>query len=128
MSHPLLFIAAINGFLSVCFGAFGAHGLETTLQPEQLETFRTGAQYHMYHSLAIFGSGLLATQNPKERLPRISGYLFLLGIFFFSGSLYILGLSGLRSLGAIAPIGGLFFLAGWSVICVFGLKPKTKKD
>jgi uncharacterized membrane protein YgdD (TMEM256/DUF423 family) len=128
MSHPLLFIAAINGFLSVCFGAFGAHGLETTLQPEQLETFRTGAQYHMYHSLAIFGSGLLDIQNPKERLPRISGYLFLLGIFFFSGSLYILGLSGLRSLGAITPIGGLFFLAGWSVICVFGLKPKTKKD
>jgi uncharacterized membrane protein YgdD (TMEM256/DUF423 family) len=82
----------------------------------------------MYHSLAIFGSGLLAIQNPKERLPRISGYLFLLGIFFFSGSLYILGLSGLRSLGAIAPIGGLFFLAGWSVICVFGLKPKTKKE
>ena len=128
MSNPLLFIAAINGFLSVSFGAFGAHGLEATLQPEQLEAFRTGAQYHMYHSLAMFGSGLLSIQKPTERLPKLSGYLFLIGIFFFSGSLYILGLSELSWLGAITPIGGLFFLSGWTVICVFALKPKTEQQ
>ena len=128
MSNPLISVAAINGFLSVSLGAFGAHGLEGTLQPDQFEAFRTGAQYHMYHSLAIFGSGLLSNQNPKERLPKISGYLFFIGILFFSGSLYIVGLTDLHWIGAITPIGGLFLLSGWSLICLCGLKPRAKTE
>ena len=122
MSQPLLFMAAINGVLAVSIGAFAAHGLESIMQPDLLQTFQTGVEYHMYHTLALFGTGLLNLHFPNERLPKISSYLFLLGILFFSGSLYALGLTGISWLGAIAPIGGLFLIAGWGAICLFGFK------
>ena len=121
MSQSLLLIAGANGFLAVSIGAFAAHGLESFLSPERLQTFQTGVEYHMYHSLALFGVGLLGLYYPNESLPKISGYFFLLGILFFSGSLYILGITDIRWLGAITPIGGLFFLAGWGALCIFGL-------
>ena len=127
MFQPLLLIAGANGFLAVSIGAFGAHGLESFLFPEQLQTFQTGVDYHMYHSLALFGVGLLSLYYPNERLPKVSGYFFLLGILFFSGSLYMLGITDIRWLGAITPIGGLFFLAGWSALCIFGLKSNNIK-
>ena len=127
MFQPLLLIAGANGFLAVSIGAFAAHGLESFLSPEQLQTFQTGVDYHMYHSLALFGVGLLSLYSPNERLPKVSGYFFLLGILFFSGSLYILGITDIRWLGAITPIGGLFFLAGWGALCIFGLKSNNIK-
>ena len=122
MPQPLLLIAAINGLLAVSIGAFAAHGLEPFLHPERLQTFQTGVEYHMYHTLALFGTGLLSLYSPNEYLPKLSGYFFLLGILFFSGSLYILGITGISWLGAIAPIGGLFFLVGWGLLCIFSLK------
>ena len=127
MFQPLLLIAGANGFLAVSIGAFAAHGLESFLSPEQLQTFQTGVDYHMYHSLALFGVGLLSLYYPSERLPKVSGYFFLLGILFFSGSLYMLGITDIRWLGAITPIGGLFFLAGWGALCIFGLKSNNIK-
>ena len=127
MLQPLLLIAGANGFLAVSIGAFASHGLESFLSPEQLQTFHTGVDYHMYHSLALFGVGLLSIYYPNERLPKVSGYFFLLGILFFSGSLYMLGITDIRWLGAITPIGGLFFLAGWGVLCIFGLKSNNIK-
>ena len=127
MFQPLLLIAGANGFLALSIGAFAAHGLESFLPPEQLQTFQTGVDYHMHHSLALFGVGLLGLYYPNERLPKVSGYFFLLGILFFSGSLYILGITDIRRLGAITPIGGLFFLAGWGALCIFGLKSNNIK-
>lgn len=124
MTHIFLVLASLNGFLAVAFGAFAAHGLRERLSPEMLSTFQTGAQYHMYHALALFGVGLLALNFPAATLPRISGYLFQLGIILFCGSLYALSITGIRWLGAITPLGGLAFLAAWGILCWFALNPR----
>ncbi len=108
--------AAISGFLSVALGAFGAHGLKSRLSAEMLDIFETGVRYQMYHTFA-----LLATAWACERwagsLTTSAGWLFIAGTVVFSGSLYVLSLSGIRWLGAITPLGGLAFLAGW--LCLF---------
>lgn len=124
MQKNLLLYASINGFLAVTLGAFGAHGLESILNSDLLATFHTAVEYHMYHSLALLGTALLAFQFPQEKLVRIAGNLFLLGILFFSGSLYVLALSGISWLGAITPIGGVFFLAAWATLFWFGFNLK----
>ncbi|HBN13570.1 MAG: hypothetical protein CMQ46_10305 [Gammaproteobacteria bacterium] len=109
-------IAAINGFLAVALGAFAAHGLRARLPEDLLAVFQTGVQYHMYHALALFGVGLLCMQYGESTLLRASGWAFVIGIVIFSGSLYILSLSGIRWLGAITPIGGVAFLTGWLLL------------
>lgn len=121
MPNLFLALASINGFIAVALGAFAAHGLRSRLTPELLNTFQTGVQYHMYHALALFGVGLLALQFPNTNLIRIAGFLFMAGIILFSGSLYVLALSGIRWLGAITPLGGVAFLAAWGCLCWFAL-------
>lgn len=116
MNHLFLVLASVNGFLAVALGAFAAHGLKNSLTPDLLATFQTGVQYHMYHALALFGVGILALYYPTQSAVRLSGYLFLAGIVIFSGSLYVLSLTGIRWLGAITPIGGVAFLAGWALL------------
>ena len=120
MPNLFLTLAGINGFLAVGIGAFGAHALRDRLTPELASTFQTGVQYHMFHTLALFGVGLLLLAMPQATLPRISGYLFTVGIALFSGSLYVLVISGIRWLGAITPLGGLCFLAAWGCLAWFG--------
>ena len=117
MTKLFLMLAGINGFMAVALGAFAAHGLRDRLSPELLNTFQTAVQYHMYHALALFGIGLLAVNYPSSTLLKYSGYLFLIGIVLFSGSLYVLSISGVRWLGAITPLGGISFLAAWA--CLF---------
>lgn len=116
MNNLFLVLAGVNGFLAVALGAFAAHGLKNILGPDLLATFQTGVQYHMYHTLALLAVGILALQFPGQSGLRIAGYLFLAGILIFSGSLYVLALSGIRWLGAITPIGGVAFLAGWAML------------
>ncbi|MEY3668272.1 MAG: hypothetical protein RL572_1812 [Pseudomonadota bacterium] len=116
MNNILLVLAAINGFLAVSLGAFAAHGLKSMLGPDLLATFQTGVQYHMYHALAMLAVGVLVAQFPAQTGLRVAGYLFMAGILIFSGSLYVLALSGIRWLGAITPIGGVAFLAGWATL------------
>lgn len=113
----LISIGATAAVLSVMAGAFGRHALERQLEPRALEIFDTAARYQMYHSLAIL---LVAALAPRlgGKAPII-GRWFLAGIIIFSGSLYALALSGLRMLGAITPIGGLCFWAGWISLAVF---------
>ena len=117
-----LILASINGFLAVALGAFGAHGLRNSLSPELLSSFQTGVQYHMYHALALLGIGILTLHNPGSMLLKSSGYLFLLGIVLFSGSLYVLSISGIRWIGAITPIGGVSLLAAWALLFLFALQ------
>jgi len=104
-------LGAVSGFVAVAAGAFGAHALRARLSPELLAVFETGARYQMYHALA-----LLAVAWMLGRWPARAGWLFLAGTVLFSGSLYLLALTGIRWLGAITPLGGLAFLAGW--ICL----------
>ncbi|MBC55281.1 MAG: hypothetical protein CMQ34_15745 [Gammaproteobacteria bacterium] len=124
---PNLFIAlaAINGFIAVGLGAFAAHGLKNRLPEDLLAIFQTGVQYHMYHALALFGVGLLAMQMSDSNLLRASGWAFVVGIVIFSGSLYVLSLSGIRWLGAITPIGGVAFLTGWALLAIAMLARRT---
>jgi uncharacterized membrane protein YgdD (TMEM256/DUF423 family) len=111
--HRTLFIAALNGLIVVLLGAFGAHALETRIPPSLLETWQTGVQYHMFHTLALFGAGLLQREPALQAAMKRVATFFLAGIVIFCGSLYVLALSGLTWLGMITPIGGLLFLAGW---------------
>jgi uncharacterized membrane protein YgdD (TMEM256/DUF423 family) len=103
---------ALNAFLAVACGAFGAHALKRRLDGERLAVFETGARYHIYHSLALVAVSWLATMRGTGA--NAAGTLFLAGIVLFSGSLYALALSGVRKLGAITPLGGLCFLLGWA--------------
>jgi uncharacterized membrane protein YgdD (TMEM256/DUF423 family) len=104
--------AAAAGFLGVAFGAFGAHALRARLSPEMLAVFETGVRYQMYHAFAAIAAAWAFARWPK-RVFGTAGVLFLAGIVVFSGSLYALALTGERWLGAITPLGGLAFLAGW---------------
>jgi len=112
---------AISGFLAVALGAFAAHGLKARLTPDLLTIFETGVRYHMYHALALLAAAWACTKWPGN-WSSYSGWLFLAGTLIFSGSLYILAISGVRWLGAITPIGGLAFLAGWICLALAALK------
>lgn len=103
---------SVSGFLAVAAGAFGAHALRSRLAPEQLAVFETGARYQMYHALALLAVAAALGRGPQPLL-RAAGWLFLAGTIVFSGSLYALSLSGARWWGAITPLGGVLFLAGW---------------
>jgi|TARA_B110000263_G_scaffold162630_1_gene141524 uncharacterized membrane protein YgdD (TMEM256/DUF423 family) len=122
MSKLIIILAGVNGFLAVSIGAFAAHMLLDRLNPELLNTFQTGVQYHMYHALALFGIGLMMLNFPASNLLRISAYLMMAGIVLFPGSLYLLSITGIRWLGAITPLGGLCFLTAWALIVWFAAK------
>ena len=112
MQRLFLSFAAASGFLSVCLGAFAAHGLRNQISPESLAIWQTGVQYQMYHALALLAVGLLYGSHASKAL-KLSGLAFILGSFLFSGSLYALALGAPKMLGIITPIGGLGFLVGW---------------
>ncbi len=107
-----LMVAAINGALAVAAGAFAAHGLEGRLDTHALETFETGARYHMYHALAL-GLGALAMRGAAVTPAQAACGFFLTGIVLFSGSLYLLALTGMRAFAFVTPFGGVAFLIGW---------------
>lgn len=111
-------LGALNAFLSVLFGAFGAHALKTRLTVDMMSVYHTGNQYHFYHALGLLLVGVIATQLPDSALLRSSGWLMQTGIVLFSGSLYVLAISGVRWLGAITPLGGLAFLAAWLLLAM----------
>jgi uncharacterized membrane protein YgdD (TMEM256/DUF423 family) len=117
MDRTFLLVGALAGFLAVTFGAFGAHALRERLSPEMLTVFETGVRYHMYHALALM---LVSAMMPRMGgwLVVASGWLFTAGIVLFSGSLYLLALTGVTIFGAITPIGGLAFLAGWACLAI----------
>jgi uncharacterized membrane protein YgdD (TMEM256/DUF423 family) len=121
----ILQLAGLSGALAVGLGAFGAHSLEALLiQNGRLETFQTAVNYHFYHTLALFGIGVLALLKPNWKIISFAAWCFVLGIVIFSGSLYVLSLSGITWLGAITPLGGLAFILGWSSLAYFSFKNK----
>lgn len=113
MDKLFFIFAALLGGLGVALGAFGAHALEARLSEDLLATFETGVRYHFYHALALIGVVVAIGRWPGSSLPVIAGWLFVVGILVFSGSLYLLAFTGARWLGAITPIGGVAFIAGW---------------
>ena len=117
MDRLFLIIAALSGAVSVGAGAFGAHALRARLEPRLLEVFQTGAQYQMYHALALVGVAWVASRWPGA-LSTASGWLFVAGTVLFSGSLYAMALTGVRALGAITPLGGVCVIAGWVTLAL----------
>jgi uncharacterized membrane protein YgdD (TMEM256/DUF423 family) len=116
-----LSLGSIGGALAVMIGAFGAHGLKGKLSEEMLSIYKTGVEYHFYHTLALLVIGLVA-MHFKSALLTASGWSMLVGIILFSGSLYALSISGIRVLGAITPIGGLLFIVGWVLLATAVIK------
>jgi uncharacterized membrane protein YgdD (TMEM256/DUF423 family) len=112
MERVFLVAGAISAGLAVGLGAFAAHGLRGRLTPDLLTTFETGARYHMYHALALLVVAWASARWPGGSISA-AGWLFLLGTLLFSGSLYLLAVTGHRWLGAVTPFGGAAFIAGW---------------
>jgi len=116
MAKTVLTSAAVSGFLVVALGAFGAHALKDTLSPEAMAVYKTAVQYQMFHTSVLLVIGLLMLKFPLNRTLRWSGYLMLVGMLLFSGSLYVLSWSGVRWLGVITPFGGVLILIGWLLL------------
>lgn len=112
-----LVVSALLGGLGVALGAFGAHGLKKIVDPDLLQVWETGVRYHLFHTLALFGIGLLRRQIEGTAL-TVGGWLFVAGITIFSGTLYLMTVTGARWLGAITPIGGLSLIAGWVALAI----------
>jgi uncharacterized membrane protein YgdD (TMEM256/DUF423 family) len=125
MAQIFLLIAAILGGLSVAGGAFASHALRERLAERALEIFETGARYQMYHALALLLVALLLSQaETAQSWLTIAGFAFIAGVLLFCGSLYGLSLSGIKILGAVAPLGGVAFLIGWGCLAVAALSYK----
>lgn len=112
MDRTFFAVGAVSALISVAAGAFGAHALKGRLDAEMLSVFETGARYQMYHALALMAVAWAVTRWPGSWVVA-GGWLFIAGTILFSGSLYLLSLTGIRVFGAITPLGGLAFLAGW---------------
>lgn len=116
MNRTFVGLGAICAFLSVAFGAFGAHALKKVLTADMLANYQTGVQYQMMHALGLIAVGLAFAAIPDSRQLRWAGWFMFAGIVIFSGSLYVLSLTGIRTLGAITPIGGVAFFC-WAGEC-----------
>jgi uncharacterized membrane protein YgdD (TMEM256/DUF423 family) len=113
--RQLTVLAALNMVVAVGAGAFGAHGLKRLVGPDLIAVWQTGVLYHLVHALGIFALALLSARLPSSLLPLAGGLMFA-GIVLFSGSLYVLALTGARWLGAVAPLGGTAFLVAWALV------------
>ena len=123
MSSGWFGIGAIAAAIGVMLGAFGAHGLKSRVDSDLLVIFETGVRYHMYHAIGLLAVGWAASRWPGGWVTA-SGWLFLVGILVFSGSLYVMTLTGARWLGAITPIGGAAFIAGWIALALAALEAR----
>ncbi|MCU9613351.1 DUF423 domain-containing protein [Caldibacillus lycopersici] len=117
-----LFLGALYGFLSVAFGAFGAHILEGRIDAKYIETWQTGVTYQMLHAGALLVIGILMNKFPGSSLLNWSGWLMFVGVILFSGSLFVLSTTGIKVLGAITPIGGVCFLVAWLLLMIGSVK------
>lgn len=116
MERTFFVIGSLLGSLSVALGAFGAHALRDRIEASLLANYQTGVSYMFYHTLALFIVVLALTRWPGSSQPVWAGWLFVIGIVFFSGSLFLMAFTGMRWLGAITPIGGVAFIAGWLLL------------
>jgi uncharacterized membrane protein YgdD (TMEM256/DUF423 family) len=121
VERQFLVLGAISGFIGVAAGAFGAHALKARLTPEMLGIFEVGVRYQMYHALALIACAWAVKKWPGA-LVTASGWLFVAGTIVFSGTLYVLALTGARWLGAITPLGGLALLAGWLCLALAAIR------
>lgn len=125
MSRIFLALGAVNAFLCVALGALGSHGLKSVLTANMLANFQIGVQYHFYHAIGLMLVGLTMERLPQVRALKFSGMLMMAGIVLFSGTLYIVSLTGWRGMGIVAPLGGSSFMAGWLLLAYAVWKNKS---
>jgi len=118
MSQTFIILGSFNAFLAVALGAFGAHGLKPILSESLMAVYQTGVQYHSMHALGLIGIGILAQNVRNSLFLKLSGWLLLIGIILFCGSLYALSITEIRKFGMITPLGGVSFLLGWLSLTV----------
>jgi len=118
MPKLFLVLGALAAMLAVVLGAFGAHALRGRLAPDLLAIYQTGIQYHFWHALGLLVIGVLAIHMPGSSMLKWAGWLMLAGIVLFSGSLYVLALTGARWLGAVTPFGGAAFIVSWALLAI----------
>ncbi len=116
MTRTFISLAAVLGAIAVAFGAFAAHGLKSWLEPTMLANWQTGVRYQFYHVFALLAAGWLTERIPNNRSARWAGWLFIIGVLLFSGSLYVMALTGWRWLGIVTPFGGVAFVLGWLLL------------
>ncbi|MEQ8241533.1 MAG: DUF423 domain-containing protein [Cyclobacteriaceae bacterium] len=122
MDNKFLVTGAVLGGVAVIIGAFGAHALKALLvENDTVQTFQTGSLYHLTHSIALSFTGYLYSIN-KHKWLKWANISLIAGIFFFSGSLYTLSITGIKQMGAIAPIGGIFLISGWACLLLYALR------
>ena len=114
----LVVIAAVLLAAAVITGAFGAHAFKAKLTPEMLAVYETAVQYHFYHALGLLFIAILLAMYPAASLLLYAAVFTIVGVFLFSGSLYVLALSGVKWLGMITPLGGLCFIAAWLTVAI----------
>jgi uncharacterized membrane protein YgdD (TMEM256/DUF423 family) len=120
--RAFLFLASLSAFLAVGAGAFGAHGLKSLFNEQQMDIYHTGVEYHLWHSLGLGLIAVLLRQYSSTRLLVAAGGLMFVGIVLFSGSLYLLAVTGIRWLGMITPFGGMAFLSAWLLVAICALR------
>src|SRR3990170_12732 len=122
MGRAFQLLGALAGVVGVALGALGAPGLGGRPSPGGVGGFETAVRYHLYHALALLATAAILARLPSSRLVTAAGWAFLAGIVLFSGSLYLLALTGARGLGAITPLGGIAFLVGWALLAIAATK------
>lgn len=126
--HPVfLFLSTLSAFFAVVMGAFGAHALKTILTVDMLVVYKTAVTYQVWHALGLGIIAILRYHHPQSSLIKYAGWLMFVGIVLFSGSLYLLSLSGVKWLGMITPIGGVCFLCAWLFLMIFSLRRQDIK-
>jgi len=120
-SRTFIVAGAIGGFLSVGFGAFGAHAIKNNISPDLMTIYQTAVDYQFFHSLGLILIGLIFQQH-QQKLIKTAGWLMIVGMVIFSGSLYVLSLTGIRWLGAITPVGGTAFIIAWLLLAIGTIK------
>ncbi|KAF3977879.1 MAG: DUF423 domain-containing protein [Methylococcales symbiont of Iophon sp. n. MRB-2018] len=128
MRSVFLFISAVCGLSGVAMGAFGAHGLKTILSVEMMQVYKTAVDYHIWHALGLGLIALIQLHFPQAVLLKWAGWMMLIGIIFFSGSLYFLVLLELKWLGMITPLGGVYFILSWLLLAVFAFQSDDSKE
>ena len=122
MDKLFIAIGSFAAFIGVGLGAFGAHGLKNRLSDQMMAVWHTGVNYHLIHAVALILVGILIHLYSSMGLLKLVGWMFLLGIILFSGSLYLLAIFEIRKLGMITPLGGLAFLTGWLILAITMVK------
>ncbi|NOX36237.1 MAG: DUF423 domain-containing protein [Calditrichaeota bacterium] len=118
MDRIFIFLGGLNATIAIALGAFGAHALKGRLSAELFQTFETGTRYHLIHALGLILVGILYHWLERNGWIGVAGWIMLLGIVLFSGSLYLITFSGVRAWGAVAPLGGISFMISWLLIAI----------